>query len=74
MNHGFKTLQVSISEGIPNGFTFVDIGQLSASMFTRIIKRMHMIFWLGTTGNGQVDYERSVSANPQDNPMIGPSV
>ena len=56
--------QVSISEGIPDGYTFVDIGKLSASMFTRIIKRMHMIFWIGTTGNGQLEYTRSVSAGP----------
>ncbi|RUS88791.1 hypothetical protein EGW08_003421, partial [Elysia chlorotica] len=54
-----KLKQVSISEGIPNGYNFVDIGNLSASMFTRIIKRKNMIFWMGTTGNGQIDYERS---------------
>ncbi|GFN89454.1 phosphoglycerate kinase [Plakobranchus ocellatus] len=63
---GKTTKQVSVSEGIPDGYLFVDIGELSASMFTRIIKRKSMIFWTGTTGNGRLEYEKSCTKQLMD--------
>ncbi|CAL1533237.1 unnamed protein product [Lymnaea stagnalis] len=40
----------SITKPIPEGMSVVDVGDLSASMFTRIVRKSNIILWVGAIG------------------------
>ncbi|KAI8776431.1 Phosphoglycerate kinase, partial [Biomphalaria glabrata] len=40
----------SITKPIPDGMSVVDVGDLSASMFSRIVRKSNIILWCGTVG------------------------
>ncbi|XP_059175233.1 uncharacterized protein LOC131955228 [Physella acuta] len=45
----------SITKPIPEGKEIVDVGDLSATMFARIVKKSNIILWTGTLGVTKID-------------------